>query len=152
MTMSYDIPQRLFLDTNIYIIGVANQNSYERKILEAVGFLHPSSVEVIVSEELLDQILRVSKRLYNKDWGSQIVARIWQQLQVIYVNFTSEEWLKIEELGLIPREDIGVYLTASKGETQCFVSANYKLIRCLVQETKEFECLTPQEFVNKYLS
>jgi len=56
MTMSYDIPQRLFLDTNIYIIGVANQNSYERKILEAVGFLHPSSVEVIVSEELLDQI------------------------------------------------------------------------------------------------
>jgi hypothetical protein len=35
MTMSYDIPQRLFLDTNIYIIGVANQNSYERKILES---------------------------------------------------------------------------------------------------------------------
>ncbi|OBQ34248.1 MAG: hypothetical protein AN487_18590 [Anabaena sp. CRKS33] len=33
--MSYDIPQRLFLDTNIYIIGVANQNSYERKILES---------------------------------------------------------------------------------------------------------------------
>ena len=32
--MSHDIPQRLFLDTNIYIIGVANQNSYERRILE----------------------------------------------------------------------------------------------------------------------
>jgi predicted nucleic acid-binding protein len=150
--MNPNIPQRIFLDTNIYIIGVANENSYERKILELVGFLKPSSIEIIVSEELLDQILRVSKRLHNKDWGSQIVARIWQQLQVIYVNFTSEEWLKIEELGLIPREDIGVYLTASKGETQCFVSSNYKLIRCLVQETKEFECLTPQEFVNKYLS
>ncbi|QYX34289.1 hypothetical protein K2F26_18745 [Sphaerospermopsis torques-reginae ITEP-024] len=148
----HDIPQRLFLDTNIYIIGVANQNSYERKILESVGFLEPSSVGIIISEELLEQILRVSKRLYGKDWGSQIIARIWQQLQLIYVNFTSEEWLKIEELGLIPREDIGVYLTASKGETQCFVSANYKLIRCLVQETKEFECLTPPEFVNKYLS
>jgi predicted nucleic acid-binding protein len=149
--MSYDIPQRLFLDTNIYIIGVADENSYERKILEAVGFLDSSSVEIIVSEELLDQILRVSKRLENKDWGSQIVAQIWQNLQVIYVNFTSQEWLKTEELGLIPREDIGVYLTASKGETQCFVSSNHKLIRCLVQETKEFECLTPQEFVHKYL-
>jgi predicted nucleic acid-binding protein len=149
--MSHNIPQRLFLDTNIYIIGVANQNSYERKILESVGFQQTSSIEIIISEDLLDQILRVSKRLYNKDWGSEIVARIWQQLQVIYVNFTADEWLKIEELGLIPREDIGVYLTASKGETQCFVSANYKLIRCLVQETKEFECLTPQEFVNKYL-
>jgi predicted nucleic acid-binding protein len=64
--MSYDIPQRLFLDTNIYIIGIANQDSYERKILESVGFLQSSSVEVIVSEELLNQILRVSKRLYNK--------------------------------------------------------------------------------------
>ncbi|WP_271796259.1 hypothetical protein [Dolichospermum planctonicum] len=111
-----------------------------------------SNLEIMVSEELLDQILRVSKRLYNKDWGSQIVARIWQQLQVIYVNFTSEEWLKIEDLGLVSREDIGVYLTASKGETQCFISGNYKLIRCLVQQTKEFECLTPQEFVNQYLS
>ncbi len=49
--MSYDIPQRLFLDTNIYIIGVANENSYERKILASVGFLQPSSVEIIVSEE-----------------------------------------------------------------------------------------------------
>jgi predicted nucleic acid-binding protein len=68
--MSYDIPQRLFLDTNIYIIGIANQDSYERKILESVGFLQSSSVEVIVSEELLNQTLRVSKRLYNKDWGS----------------------------------------------------------------------------------
>ncbi|MBS9387929.1 MAG: hypothetical protein HEQ33_03110 [Dolichospermum sp. WA123] len=68
--MSYDIPQRLFLDTNIYIIGIANQDSYERKILESVGFLQSSSVEIIVSEELLNQILRVSKRLYNKDWGS----------------------------------------------------------------------------------
>ncbi|MEA5554231.1 hypothetical protein VB713_25165 [Anabaena cylindrica UHCC 0172] len=149
--MSHDIPQRLFLDTNIYIIGVANQNSYERKILESVGFQQTSSIEIIISEELLNQILRVYKRLYNKDWGSQIVARIWQQLQVIYVNFTVDKWLKIEELGLIPREDIGVYLTASKGESQCFISANYKLIRCLVEETKEFECLTPQEFVDKYL-
>jgi len=54
--MSYDIPQRLFLDTNIYIIGIANQDSYERKILESVGFLQSSSVEIIVSEELLNQI------------------------------------------------------------------------------------------------
>lgn len=45
--MSYDIPQRLFLDTNIYIVGVANENSYERKILEAVGFLQPSSVKIM---------------------------------------------------------------------------------------------------------
>ncbi|WP_414549867.1 hypothetical protein [Anabaena sp. CCY 0017] len=149
--MIHDIPQRIFLDTNIYIIGVAQENSNERKILELVGFQEPAPVEIIVSEELFDQILRVSKRLYGKDWGSQIVSRIWQKLQVIYVSFTSEEWLNIEKLGLIPREDIGVYLTASKGETQCFVSANYKLIRCLVQETKEFECLTPEEFVNKYL-
>ncbi len=36
--------------------------------------------------------------------------------------------------------------------TQCFISANHKLIKVLVQQTGEFECLTPSEFVSKYLN
>jgi predicted nucleic acid-binding protein len=52
---------------------------------------------------------------------------------------------------IIPREDISVYLTARVGKAKCFVSANHKLIRSLVQDTQEFECVTPAEFVEKYL-
>jgi predicted nucleic acid-binding protein len=103
-----DIPKRIFFDTNVYIIGVADSGSDEWNILLWAGFggQTSNSVEVIVSEEAL---------------------------------------------GVIPREDVGVYLTASKGEADCFVSANHKLIRSLVSETKEFECLTPEDFAKKYL-
>ena len=47
---------------------------------------------------------------------------------------------------------MGVYLTAKIGQSQCFISANHKLIKVLVQQTGEFECLTPSEFFNKYLN
>jgi predicted nucleic acid-binding protein len=60
---------RIFLDTNVYIIGAADSESYEAKILNWLGFDESQSakVEVIISEELIEQILRVSKRLRNKD-------------------------------------------------------------------------------------
>lgn len=58
---------------------------------------------------------------------------------------------RLQTSGELPSEDIGVYLTARTGKANCFVSANYKLIATLVAQTQEFECLTPKEFVNKYL-
>jgi len=148
-----DIPERIFFDTNVYIIGVADSASAEREILVWAGFEErkEKSVEVIVSEELFDQILRVAKRLQNKDWGGQIVASIWQNFNIFNVYLEAEDLANMEALGVIPREDVGVYLTASKGEAQCFVSANHKLIRSLVSETNEFECLTPENFAKKYL-
>ncbi len=54
-----DIPKRIFFDTNVYIIGVADSSSAERAILVWAGFEErkEKSVEVVVSEELFDQIL-----------------------------------------------------------------------------------------------
>lgn len=147
------IPERIFFDTNVYIVGVADSASAEWEILLWAGFgqKKEGSVEVVVSEELFDQILRVAKRLKNKDWSSQIVARMWQNFNIYNVYLETDELKVLEALGVIPREDVGVYLTASKGKSQCFVSANHKLIQSLVKETGEFECLTPQDFVKKYL-
>jgi predicted nucleic acid-binding protein len=54
------------------------------------------------------------------------------------------------ELQNIPREDAGVYLVARMGNADYFISANYKLVRAIVDTTKEFECLTPQEFCQRY--
>ena len=91
--------QRLFLDTNIFIIGDANKNSAESLILESLGYRSKSkllNVEVILSDELLDQIHRVAKY----------------------------------------------------GLADCFVSGNRELIKIIA----DFECLTADAFVNKYLS
>jgi predicted nucleic acid-binding protein len=148
------IPQLIFLDTNVYLIGAVDIESPEGQILQWLGWEIPGNdeVEVVICEELIDQISRVAKRLKNKDWGGEIIGRIWQKLKVRYVQINDSALAKMEAEGVIPREDVGVYLTAKEGQAQCFISANYKLIRILAQQTAEFECLTPSEFVSKYLN
>ena len=54
---------RLCLDTNIYILGVQEAESQERKILEVIGFFDEKDIkidaQIILSAELIDQIRRV---------------------------------------------------------------------------------------------
>ena len=146
-------PQRVFLDTNIYLIGTAYLESPEAEILRWAGFEQggPGPVEVIVSEEVFEQIKRVARRLRSKDWAGEVLGHIWQDLQLRYVLLDPGEISTLEGLQAIPREDVGVYLTAREGQAQCFVSSNRELIATLAQKTGEFECLTPGEFVKKYL-
>jgi predicted nucleic acid-binding protein len=144
---------RIFLDTNIYIVGAADNQSYEGLILEWLGFWqqNASGVEVVISQELLEQIARVAKRLQNKDWAGELIGRVWQNLKIHYVFLEDQALTELEKQAIIPREDISVYLTAKVGEAECFVSANHVLIRSLVKDTQEFECLTPKMFVQQYL-
>lgn len=144
---------RIFLDTNIYIVGAAKTNSDESRVLEWLGFWQKAQIdfEVIISQELLDQVSRVAKRLRNKDWSGELIGLIWQNLTVHYVILEAQALAALEAQAVIPREDVGVYLTAQVGNADYFVSANHKLIRSLVENTREFDCLTPNEFVRKYL-
>ncbi|MEM9009242.1 MAG: hypothetical protein AAGE59_37795 [Cyanobacteria bacterium P01_F01_bin.86] len=140
---------RVFLDTNVYIVGASDLDGSEGKILQFLGFeeANPDAPEVVISKELVEQVLRVGKRLQGKDWASNLMARIWRNFKLVYVLLNDDEFSAIAAQGLIPREDIGVYLTAKQGNAECFVSANYKLIRAMVDETEDFRCLTPTEFV-----
>jgi predicted nucleic acid-binding protein len=148
------IPQLIFLDTNVYLIGAIEPESPEGIILRSLGWQVPNNrgATVVISEELIDQIARVAKRLKNKDLSGEIIGRIWQNLKVFHVQLDEFELANMEALGVIPREDVGVYLTAKTGEADCFISANHKLIKVLAQKTGEFEALTPSEFVNKYIN
>ena len=59
---------RLFLDTNIFIIGDADKTSEESLILESLGYRNKTPIlssEIILSDELLDQIRRVVKVLLS---------------------------------------------------------------------------------------
>ncbi len=47
----------------------------------------------------------------------------------------------------IPSEDIYIYLTAKYGKADYFISSNRELIKSIA----DFECLTPEIFINKYL-
>ncbi len=147
-------PGRLFLDTNVFIIGTALPDSPEAQILRWAGFgmPQPGPVEVVVSQDLFEQILHVGSRLKGKDWGSEIVGRLWQDMTFVYVVIAPHDSGAVQKAGTIPREDIGIYLTARNGQAECFVSSNHELIQSLVKESGEFECLSPQAFVDRYLS
>lgn len=147
-------PRRIFLDTNVYIIGTADPASPEWKILQWLGFdsRRAEALEVVVSAEVIEQILRVAKRLKNKDWAGSIVARIWQNLKLCYVLINEAGFQQPDSLEWLPKEDKGVYLTAKFGNADCFISSNHELVRSIVSETGEFECLKPEDFVERYLN
>ncbi|HDQ74224.1 MAG TPA: hypothetical protein ENN19_19330 [Chloroflexi bacterium] len=50
----------------------------------------------------------------------------------------------------IPREDVGIYLTALYGQAECLVSANHEFVRQAATRQRLFECLTPESFLRKY--
>jgi hypothetical protein len=146
--------QRIFLDTNIYILGDANKHSPESQILEACGYRGKTprlTAEIIFSDELIDQIRRVSKYLYGKQQAGQIIGNLWRWLNIYYVpstiNWDSDKDQLIASQA-IPSEDIEIYLSAKYGQADCFVSGNRKLIRTI----SDFDCFTSAAFINKYLS
>jgi predicted nucleic acid-binding protein len=146
-------PQRVFLDTNVYIVGVSDVESADWQILQWLGFekRRYKACEVIISVEVIEQILRVGKRLQGKDWASAIVAQIWKNLNLRYVILEEKDRVLSEILRWLPREDLGIYLTAKKGRADFFISSNHELIRAISSQLKEFECLTPEEFVITYV-
>ncbi|MEB3290627.1 MAG: hypothetical protein VKI82_11980 [Leptolyngbya sp.] len=144
---------RIFLDTNVYIIGAGDFNSPEGKILLWLGFEEEreDAPEVILSQELIKQILRVGKRLKGKDWAGSLITRIWQNFHIVYVLINENSALREEAKTFIPREDVDIYLTAKQGKANFFISSNHELIRSAVAKTKDFQCLTPEEFVRRVL-
>ena len=147
------LPLRVFLDTNVYIVGAANSTSAEWQILLWLGFesRRPDAAEVVISAEVIEQILRVAKRLNNKDWAGNVVARIWQNLKLCYVLVNEPGFQQTDTFQWLPQEDIGVYLTAKLGKADCFISSNHELIRVIATETGEFECLKLEDFFRRYL-
>jgi hypothetical protein len=147
------LPTRVCLDTNIYLVGAVDESSPEAQILRWLGFEGAAGgAEVVVSEALFNQILRVSRRLHDKDWAGSLLYRIWRGMTLFYAQFDSADVSAIEAAGQIPREDIEIYLTARAGLAQVFISANHELVRALAARRGEFDSCRPDEFVQRYLA
>ncbi|WP_205127225.1 MULTISPECIES: hypothetical protein [Okeania] len=77
------------------IIGIQEVNSDEAKILESIGYYEKQyaqiEAEIILSPELIDQIWRVGKYLWNKDKAGLVLGLIWSNLNIFYVT-PDAEW------------------------------------------------------------
>ncbi|MEB3310131.1 MAG: PIN domain-containing protein [Snowella sp.] len=142
---------KLFLDTNVYIIGQQIPDSPEDKILQWISYYGTkANTQTIISQELINQILRVGKRLQGKDWAAKIITKIWLNLDCLFVPETEQLLTEAKQIlanKTIPREDIFIYLTAKYGEADSFISSNRELIR----QIADFECLNSENFIQKYL-
>lgn len=145
---------RLFFDTNIYILGSQDPDSFEAIILRAIGFYETEEreieAEIIFSDALIDQIRRVGKYLWGKDRAGFILGTIWSNLNIHYVVPDLQWYEQLQELKInknIPTEDILIYLTAKYGKADRFVSGNRELISAIA----DFPSLTPEDFVRQYI-
>ena len=134
----------------MFILGHLEPDSPEGRILE--GIANQASVALILSNELIEQIRRVARWVGGKDWTGLLLNRLWQDYSITYVNVTTAEKQAVEAATPIPREDIGIYMTALQGKVTCLVSSNHEFVQQTAKVQNLFECLTPVEFVEKYLS
>lgn len=145
-----DFPRRLLLDTNIFIIGLLEPASPEAALLTILGT--KPEVVLIFSNDLENQVRRVGKRLQNSDWVGLLLHYIWSTYSVEYVYLTAEEMAGVEAIADVPREDIGIYLTALRGGADYLISANHELLKEAAAKQNKFRCLDAQAFLEKYSS
>lgn len=111
-----------------------------------------SQYVILLSEDLLDQIRRVARRVRGKDWAGEILTTIWINFSTEVVTLTPEQVSGItERFPNIPAEDIGVFLTAELGQADVMVSDNRKFVRAAAASQNLFTCLTVDEFLNQYI-
>ncbi|NJN97173.1 MAG: hypothetical protein HC875_25300 [Anaerolineales bacterium] len=140
----------MLLDTNIFIIGFLDLNSPEARLLQ--GIVRTTDIVLVFSNDLEEQIRRVGKRIQNKDWVGQLLSHIWRDYRLDYVYISPEEMSDAEAISDIPREDIGIYLTALRGRADYFISANHQLLQEAAIKQKKFECFDAESFVTRFLS
>lgn len=142
------MPERVLLDTHIFITGHRNPATLEGQVLHALR--DRSDITLLLSFPLEDQIRRVARRIGGKDWAGLILSRVWHDFLVEYVALPADPQSIVENLGLdIPREDWLIFLTALMGETNLLVSGNREFLRQAAAQQNLFTCLTPAEFLIK---
>lgn len=141
---------RVLLDTHVYIWGYLQSPSPSVQLLTLLQN-QPEKYIVLFSDELLEQLRRVGRRIGGKDWSGGILSRIWQDFVIQMVEIGADDLYRIrQDFPDIPAEDIGVFLTAELGQADVLVSNNRKFVRAAAAAQNLFTCLTVDEFLSQY--
>ena len=144
-------PIRVLLDTQLYIFGYSRADASTRRFLAFLSE-YRSQYAILLSEDLLDQIRRVARRVRGKDWAGEILTMIWTSFSTEVVTLPREQIDEVpSQFPDIPTEDIGIFLTAKLGQADVMVSDNRKFVRAAAASQNLFTCLTVDEFLNQYI-
>jgi len=136
---------KVVIDTNVYIIAALDLargvDSAEVKIIKAVG----KKFRVVICKEMLEQIMRVAKRVGNKDLGSRLIAALWVDASPIFVE-VYDEVIKAYA-NKIPRKDLAIFAAGLIARADYLVSVDKEFLKKAENVQNTFDCLTPEEFV-----
>ena len=141
--------KRILLDTNIFILGYLQPSSISGQLLTQ---LQQTDITLIVSNELIEQVRRVARRVGGKDWAGLVIDQIWRDFHVEYIWISDDEKTLVTTQAIIPREDVGIYLTAVKGQANCMISANRQFVREAAAQQKLFASFYPEDFLDQYFA
>jgi predicted nucleic acid-binding protein len=141
---------RILLDTHVFIWGYLHSPSPSIQLLTLLRN-QPEKYTILFSEELLEQLCRVGRRVGGKDWVGGILSRIWQDFAIQMVEIDVADLYRIQQdFPDIPAEDVGVFLTAKLGQADVLVSNNRKFVRAAAAAQHLFACLTVEEFLSQF--
>lgn len=142
---------RVLFDTHIFIWGYLHSQPPSANLLQALRD-QPEQFILLFSDELLEQLRRVGRRVGGRQWIGGILARIWQDFVIEMVEITEDDLVVVRhEFPSVPAEDVGIFLTAYHGKADVMVSDNRKFMRAAGASQNLFTCLTVDEFLNQYI-
>ncbi|PXF61980.1 MAG: hypothetical protein C4B59_01790 [Candidatus Methanogaster sp.] len=134
---------RVYLDTNIYIIGLLSTDTNSKLLLEEVK---KGNIKVILSDYLFDEALTWFKSNKGKDCASKVRLYLLSipKSEIIY----DLEWnLFMDEWGgfVADIDDIPHVCSYFAGESEYFVTVNRRLTQMKIKDYVNF--ISPKRFI-----
>jgi len=136
---------RVVIDANVYIVAALDlakgADSAEVKIIKAAG----KKFRVVICKEILEQIMRVAKRVGDKDLGSRLIAALWTDTSPVFVE-VYDEVVKAYD-NKVPRKDLAIFAAGLIAKADYLVSVDREFLKNAENAQNMFKCVTPEEFV-----
>lgn len=140
---------KIVLDTNVFIVGflslAAGENCAESRILKD---LLEKEKTLLLSSALEEQIFRVILRVRDKDFAGLVRHMLWSDYLIEFVEISGKKF-PVQWKTIIPRKDLGIFLTAHFGNANIFVTNDIDFLQKAKSCKPAFLCLKPNEFIEQ---
>lgn len=136
---------KVVIDANVYIVAALDlakgADSAEVRMIKAAG----KKFRIVICKEILEQIMRVAKRVGDKDLGSRLIAALWTDTSPVFVE-VYDEVVKAYD-NKIPRKDLAIFAAGLIAKAEYLVSVDREFLKSAKNAQNMFKCVTPGEFV-----
>ena len=136
---------KVVIDANVYIVAALDlakgADSAEVRMIKAAG----KKFRIVICKEILEQIMRVAKRVGDKDLGSRLIAALWTDTSPVFVE-VYDEVVKAYD-NKISRKDLAIFAAGLIAKAEYLVSVDREFLKSAKNAQNMFKCVTPGEFV-----